>query len=226
MDAIGDILAGVVQKSLQNREPEDYVDDEGFLCCGKCHDRKQMDVNIPALAAGGTKTIRVGCLCKCGRERAAQEKREQERRDFESRMERLRRDGITDPAYLQYTFDQDDKRNPKVSDVCRRYVDNWAEMKARNIGILFYGDVGTGKSFLACAIANALLERLVSVKDNIAFAKKFIQDALVETGVLRNDGWSEIEGFTDNFALDPKNPRVEVTIEEMEGVKRNGKRKN
>lgn len=102
MDAIGDILAGVVQKSLQNREPEDYVDDEGFLCCGKCHDRKQMDVNIPALAAGGTKTIRVGCLCKCGRERAAQEKREQERRDFESRMERLRRDGITDPAYLQY----------------------------------------------------------------------------------------------------------------------------
>ena len=163
MDAIGDILAGVVQKSLQNREPEDYVDDEGFLCCGKCHDRKQMDVNIPALAAGGTKTIRVGCLCKCGRERAAQEKREQERRDFESRMERLRRDGITDPAYLQYTFDQDDKRNPKVSDVCRRYVDNWAEMKARNIGILFYGDVGTGKSFLACAIANALLERLVSV---------------------------------------------------------------
>ena len=52
-------------------------------------------------------------------------------------------------------------------------------------------------------------------KDNIAFAKKFIQDALVEN-----------EGFTDNFALDPKNPRVEVTIEELEGVKRNGKRKN
>ena len=78
-------------------------------------------------------------------------------------MERLRRDGITDPAYLQYTFAQDDKRNPKVSDVCRRYVENWAEMKAQNIGILFYGDVGTGKSFLACAIANALLERLVSV---------------------------------------------------------------
>ena len=64
-------------------------------------------------------------------------------------------------------------------------------------------------------------------KDNIAFAKKFIQDALVETGVLRNDGWSEIEGFSDDFALDPKNPRVEVTIEEYEGGKQNGsKRKN
>ena len=58
-------------------------------------------------------------------------------------------------------------------------------------------------------------------KDNIAFAKKFIQDALVETGVLRNDGWSEIEGFTDDFGLDAKNPRVEVTIEETEGGKQN-----
>ena len=37
MDAIGDVLAGVVQKSLQNREQGDYIDDDGFLCCGKCH---------------------------------------------------------------------------------------------------------------------------------------------------------------------------------------------
>lgn len=59
-------------------------------------------------------------------------------------------------------------------------------------------------------------------KDNIAFAKKFIQDSLVEAGVLKNDGWANIEHFTDDFAVDPKNPRVEVTIEEYEGGKNNG----
>ena len=59
-------------------------------------------------------------------------------------------------------------------------------------------------------------------KDNIAFAKKFIQDSLVEAGVLKNDGWANIEYFTDDFAVDPKNPRVEVTIEEYEGGKNNG----
>lgn len=59
-------------------------------------------------------------------------------------------------------------------------------------------------------------------KDNIAFAKKFIQDSLVESGVLKNDGWANIEHFTDDFAVDPKNPRVEVTIEEYEGGKNNG----
>lgn len=54
-------------------------------------------------------------------------------------------------------------------------------------------------------------------KDNIAFAKKFIQDSLVHAGVLQNDGWKHIEHFTDDFAVDPKNPRVEVVIEEFEG---------
>lgn len=47
-------------------------------------------------------------------------------------------------------------------------------------------------------------------KDNIAFARKFVQDALVKSGVLRNDGWGEIVGFSDAFAVDKKNPRVEV----------------
>ena len=49
-------------------------------------------------------------------------------------------------------------------------------------------------------------------KDNIAFAKKFVQDALVSCGYLPDDGWRQIEHFTDDFAVDAKNPRVEVTI--------------
>ncbi len=50
-------------------------------------------------------------------------------------------------------------------------------------------------------------------KDNIAFAKKFIQDALVKAGVLANDGWQEIVSFADRFGIDKDNPRVEVVIE-------------
>jgi len=50
-------------------------------------------------------------------------------------------------------------------------------------------------------------------KDNIAFARKFVQDSLVSAGVLKNDGWKEIENFTDAFAVDKENPRVEVLLE-------------
>lgn len=52
-------------------------------------------------------------------------------------------------------------------------------------------------------------------KDNIAFAHKFVQDGLVVSGIIKNDGWSEIEGFTDEFYIDRRNPRVEIWIREV-----------
>lgn len=53
-------------------------------------------------------------------------------------------------------------------------------------------------------------------KDNISsFGRKVIQDGLVKAGVLKNDGWREIEGFSDRFRVDEQNPRVEVEIVEV-----------
>lgn len=52
--------------------------------------------------------------------------------------------------------------------------------------------------------------------DNIAFAKKFILDALVNEGVLRNDSQRYIEHFEDYFYVDANNPRVEVWFTEIE----------
>jgi hypothetical protein len=48
-------------------------------------------------------------------------------------------------------------------------------------------------------------------KDNIAFAKKFIQDGLVMAGILKNDGWNDITGFSDSFKLG-KEEKVEIEI--------------
>jgi len=51
--------------------------------------------------------------------------------------------------------------------------------------------------------------------DNIAgVAHKFIQDALVMCGILKNDGWNCITGFSDNFFVDSHDPRIEVIIVE------------
>lgn len=51
--------------------------------------------------------------------------------------------------------------------------------------------------------------------DNICFAKKFILDALVKCGIIPNDNWRYINGFTDSFDIDNDNPRIEVTISEV-----------
>jgi hypothetical protein len=50
-------------------------------------------------------------------------------------------------------------------------------------------------------------------KDNIAFAKKFILDAMQATGTLTGDGWGQVVGFRDEFYVDKQNPRVEIEIE-------------
>ena len=53
--------------------------------------------------------------------------------------------------------------------------------------------------------------------DNISsFGRKVIQDALVNCGVLKNDGWDQISGFTDSFRVDRKNPHIEILIREVE----------
>ena len=33
--------------------------------------------------------------------------------------------------------------------IARRYVQNWEKVRKENIGLLFWGDVGTGKTYLA-----------------------------------------------------------------------------
>jgi Holliday junction resolvase RusA-like endonuclease len=52
--------------------------------------------------------------------------------------------------------------------------------------------------------------------DNIAFAKKFILDALVNKGVLKNDNQKWVKGFSDHFYVDKENPRIVVDIHPFE----------
>lgn len=53
-------------------------------------------------------------------------------------------------------------------------------------------------------------------KDNIAsFGMKVIQDALVTSGVINNDGWKNIKSFDCDFAVDKDNPRIEVELIEV-----------
>ena len=53
-------------------------------------------------------------------------------------------------------------------------------------------------------------------KDNIASAKKYILDALVETKLIKNDGWDNISNFSDYFCVDKSNPRIEIEILEKD----------
>lgn len=54
--------------------------------------------------------------------------------------------------------------------------------------------------------------------DNIAgYFHKVFQDALVASGVITDDGWRNIRGFSDEFFIDRRRPRIEIEVMEVEG---------
>ena len=46
----------------------------------------------------------------------------------------------------------------EVMNRAKSYVENWSEMKRNHIGLLFWGPIGTGKSYVSGCIANAILK--------------------------------------------------------------------
>lgn len=70
---------------------------------------------------------------------------------------------FTDSGLCNWTFENDNGKNPNMRRA-KCYVDRWNKMCSENIGLLLWGEVGTGKSYFAACIANALVEQCVSVK--------------------------------------------------------------
>ena len=102
------------------------------------------------------------CICQCQREAEEQRKAAEERQRRMERIKRRKAQGLQDRYLYDYTFANDNGQNP-LMDKARAYVENWKEAYKSNTGLLLFGDVGTGKSFFAGCIANALLDRDVPV---------------------------------------------------------------
>lgn len=153
MDFLSDIVDGLAKKAAEVIETHegDYITD-GLLHCGKCNEPKQCRVNV----FGQERTV--FCLCKCEVEKREAERIEQLRREKILHVQKLRQLGFPDSEMQGWTFEKDDGSNAKISEVARNYVKNFDEMKKRGKGLLLFGKVGTGKTFTAACIANALID--------------------------------------------------------------------
>ena len=140
-------------------EPEDYTGEDGLLYCGKC--RKPKESYFPE---GKTLFGRDRHPAECDCQRKIREERQaaEERRRHLDAVEELKRRGFPDQTMRGWTFENDNGQNPQTA-TARRYVEEWEREYAENLGCLFWGSVGTGKSYLAGCIANALMEKEIPV---------------------------------------------------------------
>lgn len=131
----------------------DYIGEDGLLYCGKCHTKKQTEVML-----FGT-IRRPMCLCKCEAEKRDKEEAERKQADFGRKIKDLRRTGFPESNMQEWTFENDDMTNSRVTNAMKKYVENFDEMKKQGKGLLLYGNVGTGKTYAACEVANALIDK-------------------------------------------------------------------
>ena len=143
-----------------NAAPDDYINPtDGLKYCGKCHTPKEAFYPADLQAQGFTKHP---VMCKCAAER--REREESERREYErmSYMTMLRSEAFRDMPAAGWRFESAAVPTPQLAKA-RGYAQNWDEFKKAGIGLLLFGNVGTGKSYAAGCIANALIDRLESV---------------------------------------------------------------
>lgn len=136
----------------------DYINDsDGLLYCGKCHTAKQTRVQLFGIIRHPM------CLCKCESEKLAREEEERKRQEFESKVKELRKIGFPDCEMQKWNFANDDLSNEQITKAMQRYVDHFAELRKSGKGLLLYGPIGTGKTYAACEVANALIDKGYSV---------------------------------------------------------------
>lgn len=148
-------------KNNLNVNENDYLSEDGLLICGNCHTKKQTRVEF----LGFVKTPY--CLCKCEIEKVEAEERRKKEAEQAEKIAIIRRfafpdataKGITADDMKAISFKNDNQNRPDLTKVAKNYVENFPAFYEKGKGLLFFGTVGTGKSYMAACIANALIDR-------------------------------------------------------------------
>lgn len=165
-----DFFAGIAARYLKEQKvnPGDTYDSEGLLVCGKCKKRRQTFV----MASDPTpdeperkRPVKVTTQCDCDKRREMEEKKAAENKAAMERVNRLKDASLMGERFQRAKFEnfQTTQYNERNLKLCRRYAERFDEMVAKKQSLLFWGNVGTGKSFAAACIANYLLDRGVPV---------------------------------------------------------------
>ncbi len=145
-------------KNNQQYSAEDYYKD-GVLYCHKCNTEKEY------ITPKGNK---IPCLCECRVKELKEEEEKIKKQDFirnnKRHIEKEYRDiYLKDIDFLEeeYFF-------------AEKFIDEFEKFQKMKLGLYIFGEVGNGKTTIASAIANELLEKqykVLMMPSNIAISK-------------------------------------------------------
>ena len=132
---------------------DEYLDGDGLPRCKSCHTLR--------VYVSDDKTFCARCLCKCQSDQIEKEKElEAIRRNLEEFYDRQRLSLMGD-RYKDCRLSTAviTEHNRAAYARAKRYVEYAADMRRENIGLYFYGDNSSGKTYITACICNELLRK-------------------------------------------------------------------
>lgn len=130
-----------------------YVAEDGLLHCKSCGGSRQYRIEF----LGKAKVV--PCICDCMAEKRDKEEKERKQREHMTKVMSNRAVGFPDRELQACTFAADDGKDPTLTKAMKIYVENFPRLRKEGKGLLLYGNVGTGKTFLAACVVNALIDK-------------------------------------------------------------------
>jgi DNA replication protein DnaC len=190
--------------------------------------------------------------CKCDRDYHEQkqiedelEKQKQAQIEIENELKRKEKERIT--KYEKYGFAHEmlncefGNDNFEHTQICKNYADNAKKMYIEGNGLILYGDVGTGKTHLAVAMANKIIEnweiRFTTIQNLFVsyYATSFESrvnwmDSYINSDFLIIDDYG-VENITDSYyqiifsiingRINREAPLILTTNQSLESFKEN-----
>ena len=135
---------------------EFYIGEDGLNYCATC--KEHVEVLLPQNVQTHLNMKTHPRQCACIRERNAREEQERKEREHKQTVESNTSVCFEERTMREWNFENDNGRNPDMK-FAEHYVEHWKELKKEGHGLLLWGGVGSGKSYMAACIANALLEQ-------------------------------------------------------------------
>lgn len=145
------IVNAVIQGAKFSYNPKKGYEKDGHIYCKTCN--CQVD-GTPVELSGRKRIFRKSCQCD------EERKRIQEERERQEKIAEIKKRCFIERNQENYTFgNADESTDKELLKKVKKYVEQFEKMKEENIGLIIYGGVGTGKTYITCSIVNAIIEK-------------------------------------------------------------------
>ena len=106
----------------------------------------------------------VPTLCDCEKKQAEEQALDLKAQAYREMLDSKRRGCFRFPAMYAMSFDNSDHRDEQAEAYCNKFVSMVNHEKEQRFGIILSSPVGTGKTYLAACIANAVIDKRMTCK--------------------------------------------------------------